>query len=240
MVSHVYNKYLPELVDSGEVAIERIDDAVRRVLRAKFKAGLFERPYVDEDLHESVLGRDDHRQAALDLAEQCIVMTKNDGILPLAKTGKWAVLGPFAAERRAHLGSWCLDAYEHEIVTIIDGLRAAALDTEIVFGESHSQDYEMGICLGSAWGGGGIDAAIVCVGEHQYRNGEASNIAHLELPPGQEQLIEAIGQLGIPVVVVNCSGRPLAGCSGTLRQGYFVRLELRHYGRCCYCARHCW
>lgn len=206
-----YDTYMEQLIDEGAISEERLDDAVRRILRTKLRAGLFEHPYVDEALWPGVLLHETHRQKALQLAEESIVMVRNaDSILPLQKTGlRIGVIGPFVHEKRPHLGSWTLDCREEDTVSIAEGLRLVAPDADIVISDTALSDGENTLLQGSCYGRAGVDLAIVCVGESHTRHGEARCIAELALPPGQEELIELVAKNGIPLVVVCSSGRPL-------------------------------
>ncbi|MGF1739177.1 glycoside hydrolase family 3 N-terminal domain-containing protein [Photobacterium satsumensis] len=204
MTYEVYDENLAQLLEDGRIDEARLDDAVSRVLTAKFRAGLFERPYVDEEWHKTALRADEHVDKALQLAEQCIVMLKNrEQVLPLPKKGlKLAVLGPHAHSYRQHLGSWCLDGKAEDVTSIFDGIVAAAPELEVIT-ESAAFSDEMVEQAHRA------DIVVLCIGESHRRTGEARNVAELALPAGQEELIAAIGKVGKPMVVVQCTGRPL-------------------------------
>ncbi|HNB50809.1 MAG TPA: glycoside hydrolase family 3 N-terminal domain-containing protein, partial [Anaerolineales bacterium] len=99
MVSDGYTKYMEELVAEGEVPLTLIDEAVRRVLRLKVGLGLFDHPYTDETLIEKVLLQEEYRALALEVAQEAMVLLKNDNILPLAPQTRVAVIGPLADNR---------------------------------------------------------------------------------------------------------------------------------------------
>ncbi|MFW5830415.1 MAG: glycoside hydrolase family 3 C-terminal domain-containing protein, partial [Planctomycetota bacterium] len=219
MTALSYPEHLEELIEAGMVAESRLDDAVRRILTAKFKAGLFERPYVDEQRWNQVKRCPEHVSMAVELACRSMVLLRNDGILPLsvhsdAQSGKPHIVvgGPFAHERRAHLGSWCLRWDHDEITSIADGLRAAMDgDAWIDIEESPFVDRLLVKAVSGACGQQAVrlTAVVLCVGESEANNGEASSTASLQLPADQEALIEQVGSRALPLVVVNCSGRPL-------------------------------
>lgn len=204
MTNEAYEDHLAALVDSGGIDIATIDNAVCRVLRVKFRLGLFESPYVDTHRHTKVMRHKDHITLAQALAEQSLVLLKNqNGTLPIRRSGlKVAVIGPHAHSRRQHLGSWCLDGKAEDVTSIYQGLVAAAPDLEILTEPADFSD-EMVECARRA------DVVVLCVGESHRRTGEARNIAELALPDGQEQLITAIGKTGKPLVVIQCGGRPI-------------------------------
>ncbi|EDK27354.1 putative glycosyl hydrolase [Vibrionales bacterium SWAT-3] len=204
MTHEAYEDTLEELVKNNPSLQENLNEAVYRVLLTKFRAGLFERPYIDPELHKSVLGLEEHQRKALALAEESMVLLKNDGgLLPLNSQGLTiSVIGPHAHSQRQHLGSWCLDGNADDVATIADGIQAAAPENTVITDSSAFSD-DMMECAHRS------DVVVLCVGESHRRTGEARNIAELVLPPGQEELIEAIGKTGKPLIVVQCTGRPV-------------------------------
>ncbi|MEZ9899005.1 glycoside hydrolase family 3 N-terminal domain-containing protein [Vibrio breoganii] len=204
MTHEAYEDNLALAIERNPELIAELDDAVRNVLRAKFRLGLFERPYVDPKHHLSVLGKPEHANKALALAEESLVLLKNDNdLLPLADSGLTvAVIGPHADSQRQHLGSWCLDGSSDDVVSIIDGLRAQSKQNTIITDSVAFSD-DMVECAHRA------DVVVLCIGESHRRTGEARNVADLALPAGQEQLISAIGKTGKPLIVVQCTGRPI-------------------------------
>ncbi len=205
MATEYYLNNIRELVESGEVSMERLDDAVRRILRAKFRAGLFDQPYTDFTKAASVLFTQEHREKALELATQSLVLLKNENdILPLKTEGKKIVVaGPLADKRRELLGTWMLDGRNEDTQTVVEALKQSAPEGTIIDPVEKLSD----ALLHDAQR---YDAMVLVVGESPRRAGEASNVATLDLPPGQEELIERIGQLGVPLVVVVCAPRPLS------------------------------
>jgi beta-glucosidase len=206
MPHEAYQYNLEKLVQQGRIDTTLLDEAVRRVLRAKFRTGLFEHPYVDEGWHTTALRRPEHLAKALEVAEQSIVLLKNNAdLLPISRTSgplTVAVIGPHAHSQRQHLGSWCLDGDAHHVTSIYQGICALAGEVNVITEPSIFSD-EMIECAHRA------DIVILCTGESHRRTGEARNIAELQLPPGQEELIAAVGRTGKPLVVVQCTGRPL-------------------------------
>lgn len=208
MTNEAYEDHLEALLEKEAIDITHIDEATRRVLRTKFKAGLFERPYVDEYKHKSVMRHPEHLAQALTVAEQSMVLLKNNhDVLPIeAKPMTIAVIGPHAHSKRQHLGSWCLDGRTEDVTSIYEGIKAwtAKLDCTIeLLTEEAAFTDEMVECAHRA------DLVILCTGESHRRTGEARNVAELTLPAGQEELIRAIGEVGKPLVVVQCTGRPV-------------------------------
>lgn len=222
--------HLTRAVAAGQVDEGVIDEAVRRVLRAKFRLGLFEQPYADEAAAAAVLGRDDHRDVARRAAERSIVLLKNEGGLPLAAPGSIAVIGQLADSPRDTLGPWVFDYDLGETVTILDGIRARAAG-EVIFAPGvgiperlypsmfddwdaavgrtdpeHDDEAEIALAVELA---SASDVAVVVVGERQNQIGERASNDTLALPGRQLEQLQRIVATGTPTVVVVMSGRPL-------------------------------
>ena len=199
-----YEDHMEKLLAAGRVSQERLDDAVSRILTIKFRAGLFENPYVDEKLSQKVLRREDHVAKALELATQSLVLLKNkNNVLPIPKKGlKVAVLGPHAHSKRQHLGPWCLDGKSEDVTSIFEAIQQVAPELKI-----YTED--AAFCDEMVEAAHRADVVILCVGESHRRTGEACNITELKLPAGQEEIIAEIGRVGKPLIVVQCTGRPL-------------------------------
>ncbi len=204
MVAELYVNHLGGLIESGAVSMERLDEAVAAILTAKFRLGLFERPYADPALEARVPRSPAHLEAARRIAARCMVLLKNDAnLLPLETLpDPIAVIGPLAEERAALLGSWSFDGRPEETPTILEALREALPGREILTAHTNMPD-EM---LHAAQNAGLV---ILVVGESDQRNGENHNLTRLELPAGQDALIEQVRALGVPVVLVVIAGRPL-------------------------------
>jgi beta-glucosidase len=175
-----------------------------RILKAMWKAGLFQRPYVDETSHLEILSHPEHQDKALELAKESVVLLKNQGrILPLSKSKlKLAILGPHAHSKREHLGSWCLDGKSEDVISIVEGITECAPEVDIISPNTGFSDEMLEAAQQS-------DIIVLCIGESHLRSGEARNIATLALPPGQEELIASMGETGKPLVVIQCGGRPI-------------------------------
>jgi beta-glucosidase len=225
---------LPEAVAAGTVTEAQIDGAVRRVLTAKFRLGLFENPYADEATAAVTIAAVEHRETARIAAERTVVLLKNEGILPLAAetAGRVAVIGQLADSKRDTIGPWVFDQDTAETVTILAGLRSrlgedarieyapGAGITERVFPsmfdrmdtaiektpEDYDDDTEIDRAVGLA---AEADVAIVVVGQRQNQIGEKSSVSTLDLPGRQLEQLQRITATGTPVVLVVMSGRPL-------------------------------
>lgn len=214
--------YMQDLVDSvreGRVSMADIDRAVRRILRQKFRLGLFERPYVDPARAVDGVPRKAHRALALEAAREGIVLLKNQGnLLPLRKDlASIAVIGPNADHERNLLGDYVSRTILQDVVTILEGVRAKVSPSTRV-------SYVKGCnVIGSGLdeiekareAARAADVAIVVVGENERRapdgtNGEGKDVASLDLTGMQEELVRAVHATGTPTVVVLVNGRPLA------------------------------
>lgn len=227
--------HLPDAVAAGRVDEAVLDAAVRRVLAAKFRLGLFEQPYADEDAAPTILGDPGHREAARAAAERTVVLLKNDdAALPLdaGVLGSIAVIGELAASQRDILGPWVFDYALDETVTILDGVRRRvgdgvrvehapgvgipgrvypsmfdAMDAHVAATpDDHDDDAELARAVELA---AASDVAIVVAGQRQNQIGEKASVSTLDLPGRQAEQVEAIAATGTPVVVLVMSGRPL-------------------------------
>lgn len=233
MASGTYLQNLPTLVKQGRIPLATIDAAVRPILAAKIRLGLFEHPYADLNQVQQVLNAPQHRQLARTAAQRTFVLLRNEnGLLPLKNVTSLAVIGPLADAPRDTLGSWTADADLHETVTVLQGIRnhlgsaahiAYAPGPEIrrqfpgpfehilnphpappQTPEQAKAAFEQAVATAR-----GADLVVMVLGEITDMAGEAASRASLKLPGQQEQLLEAVAALGKPVVLVLINGRPL-------------------------------
>ncbi len=216
MVSDIYRKDMPKAVRDAKVSVATVDDAVRRVLRAKYRLGLFENPYrnCDEALEKSQTLTAANRDAARAMARESMVLLKNKGgVLPLSKQVRTlAVIGPLADNPRAMLGSWAGMGRPEDVVTPLAGIRAAVgPETKVLY--ARGADINSSDTTGFAEAlrvAGDADAVLLFVGEAEDMSGEANNRTSLDLPGVQEQLALALQKTGKPVAAVLFNGRPLS------------------------------
>ena len=212
MMSHAYDRYLKELVEEGKVTMAQVDESVRRVLRVKFRLGLFERPYTPVTNEKDRFFRPQSMAVAAQLAAESMVLLKNDNqILPLTNKKKIAVVGPMAKNGWDLLGSWCGHGKDTDVEMLYDGLTAE-------FGGDAELRYAMG-CKpqGNDRSGfaGALDVArwsdvvIVCLGEMLTWSGENASRSTIALPQIQEELVKELKEAGKPIILVLSKGRPL-------------------------------
>jgi len=224
MVSRSYVANGPRLLTEGRLTQAAIDEAVRRVLRVKLRAGLFDRPYADEARERSTLLRPDFRAAARLAAARSMVLLKNDGVLPLTKWPRTiAVIGPLADDRVEMMGNWAGDGRDGDVVTVLAGITAAVpAATRVVHAAGVAIDVkDLMTAPGSARAderagieqaveaARGADAVVLVLGETGAMSGEAASRASLDLPGRQRELAEAVIALGKPTAVILINGRPL-------------------------------
>ena len=215
MFSRSYIAHARELIAEGKISMKVVDDAVRRILRTKFRMGLFDCPYVEPNRASKVIFCKEHLALAREAAARSTVLLKNEGhLLPLSEdVRKIALIGPLADAPADQMGNWTTDGKLEDSITIVEGLRGEApTGTEIVHVPALAD------CLDENSGGFDeavraaeeADVAILVVGEPRQYCGESRSRAYLDLPGIQQQLVEAIHATGTPVVVVIMCGRPLA------------------------------
>lgn len=212
---------LKELVEEGEVPMSRIDDAVRRVLRLKYRLNLFEKPYYDlKDF--PLFGSAEHAADALKAAEESLVLLKNtDGILPLEKGKKILVTGPNANSMRSLNGGWsytwqgsnaedCSEPYNTilEAFTNKFGAENIVYEAGVTYNEKgnwweeNAPEIEKAIAAAAQ-----VDYIVACIGENSYCE-TPGNLTDLTLSENQRNLVKALAKTGKPVILVLNEGRP--------------------------------
>jgi beta-glucosidase len=180
-------------VRSGRIPEAVVDQSVRRVLRAKFAAGLFDDPFTDERLAATALLSRENREAARRVAHRSLVLLKNEGaVLPLSpEKGRIALVGPLADSAEDLLGPWAGEGKKEETISILAAMRASLRGGQLV----EVAD---------------ADVIVAVMGESRELSGEAASRSSLDLPDGQQQQLAELAARGKPVVMVLLSGRPLA------------------------------
>jgi beta-glucosidase len=208
MNSHAYSAYLKEQIEHGEVALEVLDDAVRRILRVKMAFGLFDNPYVSEEkmeMYEEL--PKEHVAAALDAAKRSIVLLKNEKVLPLKKDQKVALIGELADASSEVMGTWAIAGREKDCVSIHQGFKNAGVAvtySKVCGVTSEFNQRELTQVAENS------DVIVAVVGETASMSGEASSKADISLPGEQQRMLEAAIATGKPVVVVLMNGRPIS------------------------------
>lgn len=212
MMNNCYDKYLAELVEEGEVSIDRINDATKRVLHLKFKLGLFENPYTIETLEENRFLLSESLKVAEKLAEESIVLLKNENnILPLVKPKKIALIGPLVEETRHLLGSWDAHGKSEDVISIRQGLEDEFKNKiQLSYAKGCNFDGNDKSKFPEASGiAADADIIIICLGEKKTWSGENASRSTIALPQIQEELVFELKKIGKPIILLLSSGRPL-------------------------------
>ncbi len=215
MESRAYKNSLADLVKSGEVDEQLLNDAVRRILRIKFRLGLFDDPfrYCSEERENKEILSPAHREAAREIARKSIVLLKNEGnILPLKKDLKRiAVIGPLADSQKDIIGSWSAKGDPKDAIPLLKGIQdAVGPNSQVVYAKGCDitgddlSGFAEAINLAK-----GADVVVAAVGESASMTGEASSRGNIGLPGVQQELLKALKNTGKPVVAVLMNGRPL-------------------------------
>ncbi len=233
MVGEAYLSTLEKSLSEQKVTLEEIDLACRRILEAKYDLGLFDDPYkyCDETRSNNEVATPQNMKVAREIAAQTFVLLKNDNqILPLAKKGKIALIGPLAHSRFDMAGMWSVAAEHKESVTVLEGFKnVLGPQAEILYAKGANvvddKDYDAWI----TWGTSGIDSTktslqlrkealkvakksdviVAVLGEGAEMSGESSSRSNIDLPENQLLLLKELVKLGKPVVLVLYTGRPL-------------------------------
>ncbi len=221
---------LEELVNEGRLDAENINESCRRVLKLKFKLGLFENPYTDENEYRNIINCNSHIDKALEIAQKSIILLKNNGILPLDvnKFNKIALIGPSSDIIR--LGGYSAKTFRRNLKTIYDVLKIELPNAQIIqcdgcgisdgdfnfalsdqhhlqgiVAEKQNEDIEKAIRIANK-----CDIIIFCGGDDTISSGEGRDRCELTLCGKQSELIKKLSETGKPIVFAMLHGKPLA------------------------------
>ncbi|WP_035655557.1 beta-glucosidase BglX [Flavobacterium filum] len=234
MVSEGFLKTVKKSVEEGKVSMERVDQAVRLILSAKYDLGLFDDPYRYCDLkrNKTDIFTVAHRNEARKTAAESFVLLKNDkGLLPLKKSGTVAVIGPLGNNAVNMPGTWSVATKHEKAIPLEDGMKsvlgksvnvlyakgsnlvadAAYEERATMFGktlyrDNRSKEELLNEALQVA---SKADVIVAALGESSEMSGESSSRTELGIPSVQKELLDALLKTGKPVVLVLFTGRPL-------------------------------
>ena len=243
MVSTNIRDFGPQLLAQRRISTSRIDDAVRRILRVKLRAGLFDHPYVDQAkaVNPASFVTAADRAAARAAAGKSMVLLKNDGVLPLDPAKRTAVIGPLGDDQHDMLGPWWGKGVDADVVSVLTGIRAQSPGATFAQGcamvNKDPPDLTPADECGSDAGfaeavaaANAADQVVLALGETRGQSGEAAARTQIDLPGVQQKLIDAIKATGKPFVVVLFNGRPLtltdvAASSPAILEAWFPGVE---------------
>ncbi len=227
MESYGYVSHLADLVKEGKVSEDKIDDAVRRILKVKFELGLFDNPYkyCDENREKEYTGKKEFHEGVLDMAKKSIVLLKNENnLLPLKKQGqKIAVIGALADDKTSPLGSWRIGADDNTAVSFLEGMAnykgnqlVYEKGADVALGQprfmletkintTDKSGFDKAIAAAKQ-----ADVVIMVLGEHGLQSGEGRSRSDITLPGVQQELLEAVYKANPNIVLILQNGRPLA------------------------------
>jgi len=214
MAGDAYSNHLVGLVEEGRISIDTINSAAANILRAKFRLGLFEKPFADP-AELPPPGNERALATAYKLALQSVVLLKNDrGTLPLSteRLSSIAVIGPLADARYEQLGTWIFDGDEELSITpmhAINSLVGDVVDVRYVRAMENSRSKANEAFDEAVEIANDSDVAILFLGEESILSGEAHSRADIDLPGDQAELVRRIRETGTPVIAVILAGRPL-------------------------------
>lgn len=210
MQSKVYIQHAKSLVEQGLVSMETIDTAVANVLRMKYRIGLFENPYSQNETN--LTASKQHIDVALEAALESAVLLKNDGILPLDASKKQTILvtGPMADAAYDQLGTWDMDGDTTLTVTpkmAFLSRQNSAVKVIYMPGLEYSRDKDKSTWKAVAKAARKADVIVLCLGEEQILSGEAHSLADISLKGAQNDYVEFLASLGKPLIASVMSGR---------------------------------
>ena len=237
MNSDGYISTLKKSLEEGRITEADIDRACRRILEAKYKLGLFEDPfrYLSNERYASEVYSEGNRAASREIARECQVLLKNNGVLPLSPEAKVAVVGPLAKDAQAMTGTWALSSHMNESVNLWEGISEVAdasyAEGSWIFKDSHMEENvryglykafipgfqvppvhtvsQQALIADAVSKARRADVVVACVGEVPNLNGEGASRSDISLPDAQVELLHALKETGKPVVMVLVTGRPL-------------------------------
>ena len=233
MVTGGYIGTLGKALEDGLISEEDIDRACRRILEAKYRLGLGDDPYrfCDTENPEDRLFSPTHREEARKIAAESFVLLKNDGVLPLGKDARIAVVGMLADDKANMLGCWTVGADTDSPVTVLEGIRKAVTDpSSVSYSRGSNLFYNPDMDRVSRNQGKDVDrdprkpeemvaeaveaaakadAVVAVLGEAAEMSGESASRVDLTIPDAQRDLLKELTKTGKPVILVLCTGRPL-------------------------------
>lgn len=210
MMTTCYAHYLKELIVEGTVEEKLLNEAVLRILELKNDLGLFENPHRGADIEreKEVILSEAHRKAAREIAAKSIVLLENNGVLPLSKNQKVAVVGP-GSDSQDILGAWSWQGKMDEAISLLEGMQEKS--AHIIPAEVPCDYFELSEDMISSTLNAAEHAEVIvlALGEQEWMSGEAASRSDIRLPKEQIRLFQLLKDTGKPIIVTLYNGRPL-------------------------------
>lgn len=212
MMTFTYYKHLEELISEGKVSEKAIDEGVLRILKLKNKLGLFENPFrsADPKREKELIFSEDHRDKARRVAEESMVLLKNEAVLPLdPQKQKLALIGPFT-ENENMLGAWSWKGEPDEASQLLDSMKSLISENQLTHSKgSMIEETSEELLEKAVHAASQADVIVLALGESAEMSGEAASLTDIRLPEAQIRLLKRMAELDKPVVTVLFNGRPL-------------------------------
>ncbi len=211
MIDGVFRAHLAELIKENKVDISRLDDAVKRILRVKFRLGLFERPYVKKVPENKRLMLPEDKLLAEKFAEETMVLLKNkNNILPMANPKRIAAIGPLVNDSANIMGTWLSQATSKDAETYLEGLKKEFANSEIQYVKGCNLDGNAETDFSEAVNAARqSDVVFLFLGEKTRWSGENGSMSSIELMPNQQRLLKDVKEAGKPIILIITAGRPI-------------------------------
>ena len=211
MMDNLYRTHLAKLIEDGRVSLETVDECVRRVLRMKFRLGLFEHPYTEVRPENEIYLQPDALANAESIAQESMVLLKNDNsLLPLKDVSRIALIGPLADTQGELIGNWVARGRDSEVISILSGMKAEFGSAEIISAPGcQIEETDEASVASAVEAAKSADVVVLCLGEKTKWGGENCSRSSIALPSVQEDLLRRVKAVGKPVVVLIASGRPV-------------------------------
>ena len=212
MKDNIYFENFKALIDEKKIPLSKIDDAVSRILRIKFRLGLFDNPYTPVVDEKQRYLQAESKALAVKLAEESMVLLKNKtNTLPITTAKKIALIGPMAKDKANIMGAWSFNGKEKDSETLFEGFENEFKDKAQIdyakgcdFDGTDEKGFEEALKVANQ-----SDIIVICLGEKKTWSGENASRSTIALPQIQEKLVETLKKTGKPIVLLLASGRPL-------------------------------
>ena len=211
MHTQTFEQHLATLIDEGKFSKKQLDQAVRNMLRAKVRMGLWQHPYPRGNQEKVILSKNNLAEAKK-AAQQSFVLLKNDdALLPLSAAQTVAVVGPLADAPFEQLGTWIYNGDKKDTRTVLPAIRELVGDSKVIYakGLDYSRDKNTAGFADAIKAAKKADVVLYIGGEEAVLSGEGHSRGDISLPGAQEQLITALAETGKPIAMVIMAGRPI-------------------------------